>query len=159
MQHLKILLLSFFVSINLYAHKIPIEQGTHIDIRKLTFGIKASAGAMKYHIDHSDGIAIDYRPSIYAGLYGVMKYRLWDFIELYSTPGVNFSDGAFDSYINDEHTKIPHKSFFIDTPIGLKFYGRREYNIRPTFDIGAGYSLLLNPNVKISQKNLFEIHI
>ncbi|MBR4402160.1 MAG: hypothetical protein IKT29_01365 [Flavobacteriales bacterium] len=157
MRHLKILLLPFAAAINLHAQNIHIEQGTHIDRRKLTFGIKTSVGAMKYHIDHSDGIAIDYRPSIYAGLYGVMKCRFWDFIELYSTPGVNFSDGAFDSYINDEHTKIPHKSFFIDLPIGIKFYGRRDCNIRPTIDIGTGYSLLLNPNVKISQKNLFSL--
>ena len=157
MQGLKILLLSFSAAINLYAQNIHIEQGTHIDRRKLTFGIKTSVGAMKYHIDHNDDIAIDYSPSIYAGLYGVMKYRLWDFIELYTSPGVNFSDGVFDTYQDDELTNTTHKSFFIDLPIGIKFYGRRDCNIRPTIDIGTGYSLLLNPNVKIHQTNLFTL--
>lgn len=150
----------FLTLIILFTHTLTaqIEQGTHLDHSRINFGIKGSIGLMKYHINTSTNqLKIDSPYSLYTALYGVMNYRIKDFILLYTHTGLAFSDNTIDIYYNDIHKSISHTSFFLDTPLGIKFYGSRAINLRPTCEITIGHLYLFNEHIEDNEDITFNL--
>jgi len=81
---------------------------------------------------------------------GVVNYRLSRDFDLRFTPGMSLGSRSFKYFIKiepsvyesaaiDEDTYLTTPSAYVDIPIGIRYKGFRDHNVRPYIYLGAAY--------------------